>query len=262
MSDTCLAYERRGAVAIITIDDAPHNRMSLAFMDALEPLVADIDSDSAIRAVVLTAAGDQNFSVGMNLKELAGALSDRGRIDAILDQRLRVLAAIENMDKPWIATLFGNCLGGGLELPLACHFRLAALDGARIGLPELHLGTVPAWGGSARLARRIGRDQAVNLILRAKTVTGPEALRLGLVTEVWPNAELKQKAIDLADELAAMPRLAASSMLRCLVTSDEQSLELSLRAERAAFHATLGSPDQVEGMTAFMEKRQPVFSRE
>ena len=211
------------AGGVRNIDDAPHNRMTLAFiMDALESLVATIASDAAIRAVVITAARDRNFSVGMDLKELAGALSDPGRIDVILDQRLRVLAAIENMDKPWIATLFGNCLGGGLELPLACHFRVAALEGARIGLPELHLGTVPAWGGSARLARRIGRDRAVDLILRAKTVSGPEALRLGLVTEVWPNAELKQKAVDLADELAAMPRLGTGRCVDASVSGDKR----------------------------------------
>ncbi|BBX48743.1 enoyl-CoA hydratase-related protein [Mycobacterium cookii] len=262
MNEPCLAYERRGAVAIITIDDPPYNRMSLSFMNALEPLVTTIGSDSTIRAVVITAAGYDNFSVGMNLKEIAGALTDRERIDTIFDQRLRVLGAIENMDKPWIATLFGNCLGGGLELPLACHFRIAAATGARIGLPELHLGTVPAWGGSARLARRIGRDRAVDMILRAKAVSGPEALRLGLVTEVWPNADLKQKSLDLAQELAAMPRLAVASMLRCLVTGDGKPLETSLRDERAAVHATLGSADQVEGMMAFTEKRQPVFRHE
>ena len=119
---------------------------------------------------------------------------------------------------------------------------------------------MPAWGGSARLARRIGRDRAVDLILRAKVVSGPEALQLGLVTEVWPNAELKHKAIDLADELAAMPRLAVALMLRCLVSGDDKPLEMSLRDERAAVHATLGSPDQIEGMLAFTEKRQPVFS--
>ena len=262
MSATGLTYERRGAVALITIDDAPHNCMSMAFMDALESLVATIAADAAIRAVVITGAGDKNFSVGMDLKELAGSLGDPVRVDAILDQRLRVLAAIEDMDKPWIATLFGNCLGGGLELPLACHFRLAALEGARIGLPELHLGSVPAWGGSARLARRIGRDRAVDLILRAKTLSGPEALGLGLVTEVWPNAELKQKAVDLANELATMPRLAVASMLRCLVAGDHKSLEESLRDERKAFHATLGSPDQIEGLTAFMQKRPPAFNRD
>ena len=251
--------ERRGKVAILTINDPPHNPMSMAFMDRLESLVTDIAADPAVRAVVLTAAGDKNFSVGMNLKEISGSLGDREALDAIFDQRLRVLAAIENMDKPWIATLFGNCLGGGLELPLACHFRLAAQDGARIGLPELHLGTVPAWGGSARLARRVGRDQAIDLILRAKTLSGPEALNIGLVTEVWPNDKLKQRAVELAEELAAMPRLAVATMLHCLVTSDEKTLTESLRDERDAVHATLASPDAMEGLSAFVEKRRPVF---
>ncbi len=255
-------FEQRGAVAIITINDAPVNRMTMAFMDELESLVARIAVDKSIRSVVLTAAGDANFSVGMDLREIHRSLGDPHELNMIFDQRLRVLAAIENMDKPWIATLFGNCLGGGLELPLACHFRLAAQEGARIGLPELHLGTVPAWGGSARLTRRIGRDQAVNLILRAKTVSGPEALALGMVTEVWPNAELKQRAITLADELASMPRLAVAAMLRCLVAGDEMTLEEALRAERAAVHATIDSADAMEGVAAFLEKRRPVFKHE
>ena len=238
MTDSTLSYERRGAIAIVAIDAPPHNPMSLAFMDALESLVGDIAADPGIRSVVMTAAGEQNFSVGMNLKQLVASLGDRARLDAVLDQRLRVLAAIENMDKPWIATLFGNCLGGGLELPLACHFRLAAQDGARIGLPELHLGSVPAWGGSARLARRVGRDRAVDLILRAKTLSGPEALEIGLVNEVWPNAELKQRAIDLAEELAAMPRVSVATMLRCLVTGDEKTARgvAARRARRLSRH--------------------------
>ncbi|MFN8033919.1 MAG: enoyl-CoA hydratase/isomerase family protein [Mycobacterium sp.] len=261
MTGDNLAYERRGAVAVVTIDDAPYNRMTFAFMNTLEGLVADIAADEQIRSVIITAAGDDNFSVGMNLKELLPSMGDQARLDEVFDQRLRVLSAIENMDKPWIATLFGNCLGGGLELPLACHFRLAAADGAKIGLPELHLGTVPAWGGSARLVRRVGRDRAVDLILRAKTVDGPEALSLGLVTEVWPNAELKARAIDLADELAAQPRRAVAAMLRCLVTSDDKTLDQSLRDERAAVHATLGTSDNVEGLTSFLEKRPPRFNQ-
>jgi enoyl-CoA hydratase len=261
MTYTSLVYERRAAVAVVTINDPPHNRMSMAFMNELESLVDDIAADNGVRSVVITAAGDQNFSVGMNLKELAPLLGDRRRVDEILDQRLRVLSAIENMGKPWVATLFGNCLGGGLELPLACHFRLAAEGGVNIGLPELHLGSVPAWGGSARLVRAIGRDRAMNLILRAKSVSGPQALDLGLVTEVFPNSDLKQRALDLADELAALPATAMAAMLRCLVGSDERTLEDSLRDERTAFHATLGSPDMIEGMTAFMEKRRPEFNR-
>ena len=141
-----------------------------------------------MRAVVMTAVGEENFSVGMDLKELPRGIKEKGGTDALFDQRLNVLSAIERMGKPWVTTLFGYCLGGGLELPLACHFRLAANEGAKIGLPEMHLGTVPAWGGSARLTRRVGRDHAIDLILRAKTISGPEALRIGLVNEVWPNA--------------------------------------------------------------------------
>lgn len=101
----------------------------------------------------------------------------------------------------------------------------------------------------------------MNLILRAKSVSGPEALDLGLVTEVYPNAELKQRALDLAGELAALPATAMAAMLRCLVNSDDRALEESLRDERAAFHATLGSADMFEGMTAFLEKRRPKFNR-
>jgi enoyl-CoA hydratase len=256
-----LLVERRDAVLILAIDDPPWNPMSLAFMDALEVRVAEVARDDTIRAVVLTGTGDRNFSVGMNLKELPRGVQQKGGVDGLFDQRLAVLSAIERMGKPWVATLFGHCLGGGLELPLACHFRLAAEEGARIGLPELHLGTVPAWGGSARLVRRVGRDRAIDMILRAKTISGPEALRIGLVNEVWPNAELKPRAIALAEELASMPRLAVKAMLDCLVGSETKTLAESLQDERRAVHETFGTPDQVEGARAFLEKRPPVFNR-
>jgi len=260
MSNQPLLLERRGGVTILSINDAPYNRMSLTFMDELERRVAALAIDDSVRAIVITGEGDDNFSVGMNLKELPRGIEAKGSFDAVLDQRLRVLSAIENMGKPWVATLYGYCLGGGLELPLACHFRLAASEGAWMGLPELDLGTVPAWGGSARLVRRVGRDHAIDMILRAKRISGPEALRIGLVSEVWPNTELKPRAVALAEELAAQPRRAVQAMLDCLVGSETKDLAESLRDERAAVHATMGSPDAVEGMTAFLEKRKPVFN--
>ncbi len=249
------------AIATISINDAPMNRMSGAFMDKLETLVAEIATDDNIRVLVFTAEGDRNFSVGMHLKKLPDLVKKMGSPDAVFDQRLRVLAAIENLGKPSIATLFGYCLGGGLELPLACHFRLAAEDGAQIGLPELDLGAVPAWGGSARLTRCVGRDRALDMILRAKKISGPEALAMGLVQEVWPNAALKQRAQELAAELAAMPRLAVKSMLDCIVGSEEKTLEQSLQDERAATAANRGTADSREGMMAFMEKRKPIFNQ-
>lgn len=256
-----LILERQDAVAIIAINDAPYNRMSLEFIDQLEVLIGEIASDDSIRAVVLTAAGMDNFSVGMNLKQLPEGIQRKGSPDALFDQRLRVIGAIEGMRKPWIATLFGFCLGGGLELPLGCHFRLAAAEGAQIGLPEMDLGTVPAWGGSARLSKCIGRDHALDMILRARKISGPEALRIGLVHEVWPLAELKDRAIELAHELAAQPALAVRSMMEVIGSSRECSLEELLQAERRAVTATLGSPDAKEGMMAFLEKRKPVFNQ-
>ena len=255
-----LILDRTDQVATITINDPPRNRMTLEFMDELERRVDELAADRAVRAVVITAAGDQNFSVGMDLKQLPEGARAKGSIEAVFDQRLRVLAAIECMEKPVIAVMFGYCLGGGLELPLACHFRLAAAEGAKIGLPELELGTVPAWGGTARLTRCVGRDHALDMILRAKKISGPEALRIGLVHEVWPNDELQLRARELARELSAMPPVAVAGVLRCVVGAGEKTLDDAVAEERRAVMRTMGTKDAREGMSAFLEKRRPRFS--
>lgn len=256
-----LLLNRENAVAIISVNDVPYNRMTLAFVDRLETVVNEIADDDSIRAVVLTAEGLDNFSVGMNLKQLPEGIAREGSVDALLDQRLRVIAAIENMHKPWVATLFGYCLGGGLEVPLGCHFRLAAAEGAQIGLPEMDLGSVPAWGGSARLSKCVGRDQALNMILRGKKISGPEALQIGLVQEVWPLAELKSKALKLAEDLAAQPVQSVKGMLETIVGCEDKSLQDLLKAERQAVLNSLNTPDSREGMAAFIEKRRPMFNK-
>jgi len=253
--------ERDGAVATLSINDAPYNRMSLEFMDALEEKVELIGADDSVRSVVLTSQGLENFSVGMNLKQLPEGIERLGSADAVFDQRLRVIDAIENMGKPWIATLFGYCLGGGLEIPLGCHFRLAANSGAQIGLPELDLGAVPAWGGSARLTKCVGENHAIDMILRAKKISGERALDIGLVHEIWPLTNLKKAAHELAQELASMPAVAVRSMLGVLVNSSDRPLSELLKAEREAVHANRGTSDSKEGMMAFLEKRKPVFNR-
>jgi enoyl-CoA hydratase len=257
-----LIVERKGRVATLINNDPPRNRMSLDFMDQLEAAVEELAVDESIGALVIRGAGDEHFSVGMDLKQLPEGAKRKGGIEALFDQRLRVIAAIESLPKPAIATLVGYCLGGGLELPLGCHFRLAAAEGAKIGLPELDLGSVPAWGGTARLTRRVGRDAALDMILRARKLSGPEALQIGLVHEVWPNAELQQRAQDLAQELAAMPSLAVAGVMKCVVGAEARSLEDALVEERRAVLATMGTPDQQEGMRAFLEKRPPRFHPE
>ena len=248
-------------VATVTINDAPLNRMTLEFMDRLEALIPELAADDAVGAIVFTAAGTKNFSVGMNLKELLPGIKAKGGMDELFDQRLAVLSSIEHLSKPAIATMFGNCLGGGLELPLACHFRLAAETGASIGLPELDLGTLPAWGGTPRLARCVGRDHALDMILRAKKLDGPEAKRIGLVSEVWPLKDLLDQAQALGAELAAMPRASVAGVLRTVVAADDATLSEGLQAERQAVHETFDSADAAEGMTAFLEKRKPQFGK-
>ena len=262
MTTDPLLVEQDGGVLTLTNNDAPRNRMSLEYIDAVEEVVRDAATDPTVRVLVFTAAGEEHFSVGMDLKQLMTGAGERGGFEAVLDHRLRVLAAIENMDKPSIATLYGYCLGGGLELPLACHFRLAASEGARIGLPELDLGTVPAWGGTARLTRCVGRDQALDMILRARKIDGEHALRIGLVHELHPVEELKSAAHALAHELAAMPPRAVAGVLRCVVSAGDAPLDEALAEERRAVLDCSGTADQREGMRAFLEKRRPVFTGE
>ena len=259
--DNSLKYEKDNAVAILTINDFPYNRMSLNFMDALEDRVAKIAEDDSIRAVVLTAEGLDNFSVGMNLKQFSEGVERKGSSDALFDQRLRVIKNIEDMQKPWIVTMFGYCLGGGLELPLGCHFRFAADEGAQIGLPELDLGAVPAWGGSARLAKCVGENHAMDMILRSKKISGEQALKIGLVHEIWPINELKNAAISLAHELAAQPAQAVKSMMKVLVNSNDRELNELLLEERKAVKDNANTNDSKEGMLAFLEKRKPIFNK-
>ncbi len=255
-----LRVEHDNGVLVLTNTDAPWNRMSFAYMDALEQAVVAAARDPQVRALLFTADGLDNFSVGMDLKQLVRDGASRGGLETVLDQRRRVLGMIESMDKPSVATLFGNCLGGGLELPLACHFRLAADSGASIGLPELELGTVPAWGGSVRLTRCVGRDHALDMILRVRKIDGPEALRIGLVNSVHPLAELKDAAMALARELASRPPIAVAGVLRSVVGAGGASLAEALDVERAAVRRCAASRDQAEGLQAFIEKRAPVFT--
>ena len=259
---SALLIERKGAVAILTNNDPPRNRMTLELIDELEEAVEQLRDDASVRAIVITGAGDEHFSVGMNLKQVPEGVAKKGSIDALFDQRLRVLSAIENLPKPVIALIRGFCLGGGLELALACHFRIAAIEGAQIGLPELELGSIPAWGGTARLTRCVGRAHALDLILRAKKISSAEALRIGLVNEVWPGDELCARVEALAEELAAKPAIAVAGVMRAVVGAGDAPLHEALAVEREALHATIGTPDQQEGMLAFLQKRKPVFNRE
>ena len=259
MSDPYL-YSVTNNVATFSINDAPWNLMSVSYIDRLEEQLPEVLEDDRVRAMVFTGEGLDHFSAGMNLKQIPDGIKRAGSPEAFFSQRHRVLDMIENGGTPAIATFYGFCLGAGLELPLACHFRLAAEDGAQIGLPELDIGTVPAWGGTARLTRCVGREQALDIILRAKKISGARALEIGLVQEVWPNDVLQQKALDLAHELSTMPPWSVAGVMRCVVGAEHAPMEEALAVERAAVHKVSSGKHQMEGMMAFLEKRKPDFS--
>ena len=159
MTDPYL-YSVTNNVATFSINDAPWNLMSLEYIDRLEEQLPEVLADDNIRAMIFTGEGLDHFSAGMNLRQIPDGIKRAGSPEAFFGQRHKVLNMIENGGTPTIATLYGYCLGGGLELPLACHFRIAAETDAQIGLPEMDLGAVPAWGGSARLPRAVGRTYA------------------------------------------------------------------------------------------------------
>ena len=261
MSDPYL-YRVTNAVATFSVNDAPWNLMSLQYIDQLEEQLPDVLADDSIRAMVFTGEGEANFSAGMNLRQIPEGIKRAGSPEAFFGQRHRVMDMIENGGTPAIATLFGFCLGGGLELPLACHFRLAADRGAQMGLPEMDLGSVPAWGGSARLPRAVGRTHALDMILRGLKIDGEHAYRIGLVSELVPMEELKARAQALGEEIAAQPRQAVKSMLDVLVGFETKTLAESLADEGAAVAASRGSANALEGMQAFMEKRKPIFNQD
>ncbi|MDX1735238.1 MAG: enoyl-CoA hydratase-related protein [Halioglobus sp.] len=248
-------------VATFSINDAPWNLMSIEYIDRLEEQLPDVLADDGIRAMIFTGEGLDHFSAGMNLKQLPQGVQRAGSPEAFFGQRHRVLDMIESGGTPAIATFFGYCLGGGLELPLACHFRIAADEGAQIGLPEMDLGSVPAWGGSARLPRAVGRSYALDMILRGRKIDGAEAYRIGLVTELLPVGEIKARAQAIGEELAAQPRQAVKSMLDVIVGHETRTLAESMADEMGAVKANSGTADAQEGMLAFIEKRKPVFNQ-
>ncbi len=257
MTDEPIRLIRDGHVATIELNDPPYNRLGMRLFDALEAAVDEVGDDGSVRAIVIRGAGGANFSVGADIREFGAAAQGRG-VKGFIEQRLRVIARIEHMRKPAIAAIRGACLGGGLEIALGCHFRIAA-RGAKIGLPEVELGVVPAWGGTQRLTRTIGRARALDVMLRAKKLSADEALEAGLVGEVCGPDDLDARAALLAGELAEKAPIAVAGILDAVVRGGPKSLEEGLQHEYEALERAIVSEDMQEGVLAFLQKRKPEF---
>jgi enoyl-CoA hydratase/carnithine racemase len=249
--------ERSEHVATLLLNDPPHNPIGQAQVERLAELARELATDRSVRAVIVRGAGTRNFSVGANLKQL----SSLEGIGEVFQQRVDTFMAFERLGKPVIAAIRGHCLGGGLEFSLACHFRIASAD-ARIGLPEIKLGIGPAWGGCQRLARMVGNSRALDIMLRGRTVDAREAFDIGLVNEVCDPEALDERALRFAEELAEQPPGAVAAIMDSVVGGADLPLPEALRREVDAMAALAGTPDNVEGIKAFLQKRKPVFTGE
>jgi len=250
-----LTLTRDDASGVATIAlDVPEkmNRVSMAARDQLRELFEELSRDAAVRFVVLQGAGDKAFTAG---GDIAGFLRAEPET---LSRLAWNVAAPERCPKPVIAKLRGYTFGVGLELALACDFRIAA-DDVQLALPEVTIGMIPGSGGTQRLARLIGLGRAKDIILRGRRVEAGEALALGLVTEVVPPAELDAAVDRLVDELSRLSPLAVAMAKRVLNHAYDGPLPVGLELEGLAYGLLRTTHDFREGVEAFTEKRPPNF---
>ena len=252
-----LLLERDGAVTIVTINrPTVLNALNAATIDELRRAMLDFKADETVRAIVVTGAGEKSFVAGADINELAVQTPTGGREHALAGQH--VLDVIENLGKPVIAAINGFALGGGCELAMACTVRIAA-DTARLGQPEIALGLMPGYAGTQRLPRLVGKGRAMAMILAGTPISADEALRIGLVTQVVPAADLMTTARALAAQLATHAPIA----IRYIINAINKGMEMGF-AEASQYEATLfglvaSTDDMREGTAAFLEKRKPVF---
>ena len=252
-----LIIEERGPFTLVTLNRPDkRNALSRALLERLAELFTQITARTDLRAVILTGAGAASFSAGTDIAELA-ALDEAGA-RAAAERGQAVCDLIELCGVPVIAAVNGAAVGGGCELALACHLRLAA-NYATFALPEIKLGMIPAYGGTQRLARAIGKGRALAAMLAGDALTAGEALQLGLVNRVVAPEELLPAAEALAHALAAQAPLALRACLAAVTRGARLSLEDGLKLEAELFSQLFNTADAREGTRAFLEKRAPEF---
>jgi len=258
MSDSPLLIHDADGIRTITIHRPDKlNALNAATLDALDGAFADAAADGAIHVVVLTGSGPKAFVAGADIAEMNTLTAVQGRDFSL--RGTRMMRRIERMPKPVLAMVNGFALGGGLELAMCCHLRIAA-DSARIGQPEINLGLIPGFGGTQRLLRLCGRAATLELCLTGAPINAERALQLGIVNRVVPAADLEAETMKLAAQLAASAPLALRGMLDCVNVGGECGIEEGLEYEAAQFGLVFSTEDMREGTSAFLGKRKPVFA--
>jgi len=252
-----LLIEFKDAIAVVSINRPEKlNALNSETIEELKNILLEIDKNEMIKAVILTGTGEKAFAAGADIQELSRLNIVEGKIFSEKGQE--VFNLIENFSKPVIAAVNGYALGGGCELALACHFRIAS-ENAKFGQPELNLGIIPGFGGTQRLTRLINSGRAMEYILTGDSIDAAEAFRIGLVNKVYKQNELLAKAIETAAKIASKPANAARLAVKAINAADEMPANTAMQLEASLFAMSCGTEDFKEGTAAFLEKRKPSF---
>jgi enoyl-CoA hydratase len=252
-----LLYRREGRVVVVTVNRPEKlNALNHQAKADLAQCFAHIKQDPEIDVAIVTGAGEKSFVAGTDIRELTDLRSQSGKEFSATGQA--IFDDIENLGKPVIAAVNGYALGGGCELALACHIRIAA-DNAKFGQPEVNLGVIPGYGGTQRLARLVGRGKAMEMILTGTQIDAREAHRIGLVNLVVPPDELLPRSIAMARTISSMSQVAVRMALKSINIVEEVPFGDGERLEASLFGVCCGTEDFQEGTRAFLEKRKPVF---
>lgn len=248
--------EMNEGIAVLTIDDPPANALGEKTLDALRETVGPLLEDDRVRVLVIRGAGEKIFVAGANINELIQLNEESGK--ALAEKCKEVLFLIHRASKPVLAAINGVAAGGGLELALCCDIRLAS-KAAKLGLPEVTLGVLPAAGGTQLLPRVIGSGKALEMMLTGDLISADAALGLGLVDRVVAPLKLMTETLDLAGRISKMPPLAVKEIKAAVVDASWRLLAHGLDKETLRFARLCATEDKQEGVKAFLERRRPVF---
>lgn len=243
-------------IATIALTRPPANALSKGLLLELDGVFADIEQNNEVRVVILHGEG-RFFAAGADIKEFLN-VKDGSEFTKLAKEGQEIFSRIERFRKPVIAAIHGAALGGGLELAMACHIRIAS-ENAKLGLPELQLGLVPGWGGTQRLSRFVGRAKAAEMILTSESISGIEAKNIGLVNAAYSEELLMKEAYAMAKKIAAKSAITTAMTLELLTYAIDDKQERGADKEAAFFGQAFETEDGKEGIRAFIEKRKPNF---
>jgi len=254
-----VSTEQEGAVAVVTIDHPPVNALSTTLLEELEAEIERLDADDGVRAIVLKGAGERAFVAGADISEFPSLREEATQEGGSARGIQRLGGRMDTARTPFVAAIHGFCLGGGLELAMCCDIRVASED-AQLGQPEIKLGLIPGGGGTQRLPRLVGLGRAMLLNMTGDFIDARTAYEWGLVERVVPQEELVDTAVGIAQTIAQRSPVAIGILRELARTCRDLSLEEGLRREADGFRRCLASEDGLEGVTAFLEKREPQFT--